>query len=96
MKKMPPEVNTALIEEAHRRGMIVHAHATNLQDQKGVVKAGVDVLVHTVVAEKIDDELLAILREKKPYWAPRSWALGIGLSFATATVRSSNRCCRTV
>jgi imidazolonepropionase-like amidohydrolase len=75
MKKMPPEVYTPLIEEAHRHGMIVHAHATNLQDQKGVVKAGVDVLVHTVVAEKLDDEFLAILREKKPYWAP---VMGLG------------------
>lgn len=69
-KKMPPEVYTALIEEAHKHGMTVHAHATNLADQKGVVKAGVDVLVHTVVAEKLDDEFLALLQEKKPYWAP--------------------------
>jgi imidazolonepropionase-like amidohydrolase len=74
-KKMPPEVYTALIAEAHKHGMIVHAHATNMQDQKGVVKAGVDVLVHTVVAEKIDDELLALLKEKKPYWAP---VMGLG------------------
>ncbi len=69
-KKMPPEVYSALIDEAHKHGMIVHAHATNMQDQKGVVKAGVDVLVHTVVNERIDDELVALLREKKPYWAP--------------------------
>lgn len=74
-KKMPPEVYTALIKEAHRHGMIVHAHATNLQDQKGVVKAGVDVLVHTVVNEKIDDELMTLLREKEPFWAP---VMGLG------------------
>jgi imidazolonepropionase-like amidohydrolase len=75
MKKMPPEVYTPLIEEAHKHGITVHAHATNMQDQKGVVKAGVDVLVHTIVAEKIDDELVAILREKKPYWVP---VMGLG------------------
>jgi imidazolonepropionase-like amidohydrolase len=75
MKKTPPEVYSALIAEAHRHGMIVHAHATNLQDQKGVVKAGVDVLVHTVANEKIDDELAAILRDKRPYWAP---VMGLG------------------
>lgn len=69
-KKMPPEVYTALIAEAHKHRMITHAHATNLQDQKGVVRAGVDVLVHTVVNEKIDDEMMALVREKKPYWAP--------------------------
>jgi len=75
MKKMPPEVYTALIEEAHKHGMIVHAHATNLQDQKGVVKAGVDVLVHTLAAEKVDDEFIAILKAKHPYWAP---VMGLG------------------
>jgi imidazolonepropionase-like amidohydrolase len=75
MKKMPPELYTALIEEAHKHGMLVHSHATNLQDQKGVVKAGVDVLVHTLVAEKIDDEFVSILKEKKPYWAP---VMGLG------------------
>jgi len=75
MKKMPPDVYTPLIEEAHRQGMIVHAHATNLQDQKGVVKAGVDVLVHTLANERIDDELVGLLKEKKPYWAP---VMGLG------------------
>jgi len=70
MKKMPPEVYAAIIEEAHKHGMTTHAHATNLQDQKGVVKAGVDVLVHTLTAEKLDDEFLAILKDKRPYWAP--------------------------
>jgi len=75
MKKMPPEVYTPLIEEAHKHGIIVHAHATNLQDQKGVVKAGVDVLVHTVANEKIDDEFVALLKEKKPYWAT---VIGLG------------------
>jgi imidazolonepropionase-like amidohydrolase len=75
MKKMPPEVYTALIIEAHKHDMLVHAHATNLEDQKGVVKAGVDVLVHTLVAEKVDDEFLAILKAKRPYWTP---VMGLG------------------
>jgi imidazolonepropionase-like amidohydrolase len=75
MKKMPPEVYAPLIEEAHKHGMLVHAHATNLEDQKGVVKAGVDVLVHTLVAEKVDDEFIAILKAKKPYWTP---VMGLG------------------
>jgi imidazolonepropionase-like amidohydrolase len=74
-KKMPPEVYTPLIAEAHKHGMLVHAHATNLEDQKGVVKAGVDVLVHTLMAEKVDDEFLAILKAKRPYWTP---VMGLG------------------
>ena len=74
-KKLSPEIYGAIIQEAHKHGITVHAHATNLPDQKGVVKAGVDVLVHTVVAEKVDDEFLALLKEKKPYWAP---VMGLG------------------
>ena len=67
--KMTPEVYNAIIDEAHKHGMIVHAHATTLPDQKAVVRAGADVLVHLVQSEKLDDEYLALLKEKKPYWA---------------------------
>src|SRR4029077_1264671 len=73
--KMSPEVYAAVIDEAHRHGMKVHAHATTLADQKAVVRAGVDVLVHTVGGLKIDDELVSLLREKKPYWVP---LIGLG------------------
>lgn len=66
--KMPPEVYLAVIGEAHRLGMIVHAHAIQMADQKAVIRAGADVLVHTVLIEPIDDELVALLREKRPYW----------------------------
>jgi imidazolonepropionase-like amidohydrolase len=75
MKKMPPKVYSAVINEAHKHGIIVHAHVTNLEDQKGVVKAGVDVVVHTVGGQKIDDEYVALLKSKKPYWAP---VMGLG------------------
>lgn len=75
MKKMPPEVYTALIDEAHKHGITVHAHATALDDQKGVVRAGVDVLVHTIANQKLDDEFLALLKQKRPYWAP---VMGLG------------------
>ena len=73
--KMTPEVYAAIIDEAHRHQMKVHAHATTLPDQKAVVRAGVDVLVHTVQGEKLDDEFLALLREKKPYWTT---VIGLG------------------
>jgi imidazolonepropionase-like amidohydrolase len=75
MKKLQPEVYGAIVDEAHKHGIVVHAHVTNMADQKAVVKAGVDVLVHTITAEKLDDEYVALLREKKPYWAP---VMGLG------------------
>jgi imidazolonepropionase-like amidohydrolase len=73
--KMTPEVYEAIIDEAHKHRMMVHAHATTLPDQKAVVRAGADVLVHLVQNEKLDEEYLAILREKKPYWAT---VIGLG------------------
>ncbi|HZT77549.1 MAG TPA: twin-arginine translocase subunit TatC [Vicinamibacterales bacterium] len=73
--KMTPEVYNAVIAEAHAHGMKVQAHATTLPDQKAVVRAGVDVLVHTVQNEPLDDEFLALLREKKPFWTS---VIGLG------------------
>jgi imidazolonepropionase-like amidohydrolase len=73
--KMTPEVYNAIIDEAHKRGMLVHAHAIQMADQKAVVRAGADVLVHTVQNEPIDDELMTLLREKKPYWTT---VIGLG------------------
>jgi imidazolonepropionase-like amidohydrolase len=73
--KMSPEVYAAIIDEAHKHGMKVHAHATQLADQKAVVRAGVDVLLHTVAAQKIDEELVSLIKEKKPYWVP---LIGLG------------------
>lgn len=66
--KMSPDVYQAIIGEAHQLGMTVHAHAIQMADQKAVIRAGADVLVHTVLSEPIDDELVALLREKRPYW----------------------------
>jgi imidazolonepropionase-like amidohydrolase len=73
--KLSPETFTAIIDEAHKHGMIVHTHATTLPDQKAVVRAGTDVLVHMVQNQKIDDELMTLLKEHKPYWAT---VLGLG------------------
>jgi imidazolonepropionase-like amidohydrolase len=73
--KMTPQVYTAIIDEAHSHRIMVHAHATTLADQKAVVRAGVDVLVHTVGSEPLDDDYVALLREKKPYWTT---VIGLG------------------
>jgi imidazolonepropionase-like amidohydrolase len=73
--KLSPETVRAIIDEAHAHKMRVNAHATTLPDQKEVVRDGADVLVHLVQGEKLDDEFLALLKEKKPYWAT---VIGLG------------------
>jgi imidazolonepropionase-like amidohydrolase len=67
--KLTPDVYTAIIDEAHAHKMIVHAHAIQLADQKAVVAAGADVLVHMTQNVALDQEYLALLQQKKPYWA---------------------------
>src|SRR5262249_2675149 len=67
--KLTPEVVTGIADDAHQHGMIIHARATTVPDQKEVLRAGVDVGVHVVQGQKIDDELAELIRQKKPYWA---------------------------
>jgi imidazolonepropionase-like amidohydrolase len=66
---MPWQVYEAIIDEAHKNGIKVHAHATTIRDQKEAIRAGADVVVHMVQNAPIDEELSALIREKKPYWA---------------------------
>jgi imidazolonepropionase-like amidohydrolase len=73
--KLQPDTYLAIIDEAHRHKMLVHAHAIQLADQKAVVRAGADVLVHMVQRQALDEEFLALVREKKPYWAT---VIGLG------------------
>jgi imidazolonepropionase-like amidohydrolase len=73
---MPHEVYEAIIEDAHKNNITVHAHAMTLRDQKDIIRAGADLLVHIVANTRLDDELLALVREKKPYWVP---SIGTGV-----------------
>lgn len=73
--KLSPEAYQAIVDEAHLQKMTVHAHAIQLADQKAVLKAGADVLVHMVQRQALDAEYLALLKEKKPYWAT---VIGLG------------------
>jgi imidazolonepropionase-like amidohydrolase len=72
---MPHETYDATIEEAHKLGILVHAHAGSNRDQIDALKAGVDLLVHTIQNEKLSDELVGLLQQKKPYWTP---VMGLG------------------
>jgi imidazolonepropionase-like amidohydrolase len=73
---MPHQVYEAIIEDAHKNNIKVHAHAMTLRDQKDIVRAGADLLVHIVTSPKLDDELLTLVREKRPYWVP---SIGTGV-----------------
>ncbi len=67
---MPHEVYDAIIDEAHKLNIKVHAHALTARDQKDILRAGPDLIIHIVSNVKLDDETIALIREKKPYWVP--------------------------
>jgi imidazolonepropionase-like amidohydrolase len=63
-KKLTPEIYGAVIDEAHKRGLRVTAHLFDLDDAKGLIRAGVDALAHGVRDRDIDDELLAMFKQR--------------------------------
>jgi imidazolonepropionase-like amidohydrolase len=63
-KKLSPDVYGAIIDEAHQRGLRVIAHLFDLEDAKGLVRAGVDALAHGVRDKDIDDEFVALFKAR--------------------------------
>jgi imidazolonepropionase-like amidohydrolase len=63
-KKLTPELYGAIIDEAHRNMLRVTAHVFTLEDAKGLVRAGVDAFAHGVRDRDIDDELVALIKER--------------------------------
>ena len=69
-RKMTPEVFTAVIDEAHRRGLRVAAHIFYLDDAKALLRAGVDMIAHSVRDRDIDDEFIALMKERNVPYCP--------------------------
>ena len=63
-QKLPPEIYGAIIDEAHRRGLRVTAHIFALDDAKGLMRAGIDAFAHGVRDRDIDDELVAMFKQR--------------------------------
>jgi imidazolonepropionase-like amidohydrolase len=63
-RKLTPEIYGAIIDEAHKQGLRVTAHIFELEDAKGLIRAGVDAFAHGVRDRDIDDELVAMFRQR--------------------------------
>lgn len=68
--KMKPEIYHAVIKAAHDRGLRVAAHIHDLADAKAIVEAGADILAHGVRDAPVDDELVAMLKERGVWYVP--------------------------
>jgi imidazolonepropionase-like amidohydrolase len=69
-KKMPPEVYRAVIDEAHRRGLRVAAHVFYLEDAKGLLEAGVDLIAHSIRDMEIDAATIAAFKTRNVCLVP--------------------------
>ncbi len=63
-KKLTPELYGAIIDEAHKGGLRVTAHIFDLEDAKGLIRAGIDAFAHGVRDRDIDDELVAMFKQR--------------------------------
>jgi imidazolonepropionase-like amidohydrolase len=69
-QKMQPEVYETVITEAHRNGLPLAVHIVDLADAKALVAAGADFIGHSVRDQPVDDELIALLRERRICLSP--------------------------
>ena len=62
-KKLTPELYGAAIDEAHKYNLRTIAHVYDLEDAKGLVRAGIEGFTHLVRDKEVDDEFLQLLRQ---------------------------------
>lgn len=65
-----PGVEAAVIEEAHRRGLLVAAHIFYLDDAKILLRDGVDILAHSIRDQPVDNELIELMRQRNAFYIP--------------------------
>jgi imidazolonepropionase-like amidohydrolase len=63
-KKLTPALYGAVIDEAHKNNLRVTAHLFTLEDAKGLLRAGIDAFAHGVRDRDIDDEGLALFKQR--------------------------------
>jgi imidazolonepropionase-like amidohydrolase len=69
-RKMPPEVYRAVIDQAHQKGMRVAAHIFYLADAKDLLRAGVDLIAHSVRNDDVDTDLYGLLKQRNVCYVP--------------------------
>jgi imidazolonepropionase-like amidohydrolase len=70
VKKLPPNIYRAIIDEAHKHNLRAIAHIFYLEDAKELMRAGVDGFAHGVRDKDIDDEFMAQLKQRRVFFTP--------------------------
>ena len=68
--KMTPDVYAAVIEQAHKHDLRVAAHLYYLEDAKGLLRAGVDLIAHSIRDAPVDKELTDLMKARNVCLSP--------------------------
>ena len=60
-EKMPEPVYAAVIDESHRLGLPHASHMVTLEDSRGLLENGADILAHSVRDAPVDDHLIELM-----------------------------------
>src|SRR4029079_13539215 len=64
VQKVTPEQYAAAIDEAHKAGIRATAHLFNMEDAKGLMRAGIDAFAHGVRDRDVDEETVAMFKAR--------------------------------
>ena len=64
VKKLPPELYAAVIDEAHKNGLRTIAHIYTLEDAKATLRAGLDAFAHGVRDKDLDEEFMSLVKQR--------------------------------
>jgi imidazolonepropionase-like amidohydrolase len=65
VKKLPPPVYRAIIDEAHKHNLRAAAHIFYLEDAKDLLRAGIDGFTHDVRDRDVDDEFIQLMQTRR-------------------------------
>lgn len=69
-QKMKPEIYTAIIKEAHAKGIRVASHLFYLEDARKLVEAGLDIIAHSIRDEEADDAFVQLMKKHNVVYIP--------------------------
>src|SRR6202022_4340358 len=69
-KKLAPEIYAAAADEAHKQNVPAIAHVFDLEDAKGLIRAGVEGFLHSVRDREVDDEFIRLAKEHNIWITP--------------------------
>ncbi len=70
VEKMPMEVARAIIDRAHELDLPVATHIFYLDDAKALLRAGTDLIAHSIRDRPVDREVVRLLRRRKVCYVP--------------------------